>query len=182
MSIISKIERLGFGYILNNFDDTINYLPKLKQRLRDQYIQLWHDTLSSQTKMQYYIKFKTVFEYEKYLDAVSNENYRQEMSRFRLSSHRLEIESGRYNNVVRADRICKVCTQNVVESEYHFLLCCSLYREFRIKYFTNMSWVSLNKFANILSSKNKKVLVNTATFIFRSMKLRQEILSMIAAS
>ena len=57
------------------------------------------------------------------------------MSRFRLGSHHLEIENGRYNNIQRSERNCKLCTQNLVESEYHFLLCCPLYRELRTKYF-----------------------------------------------
>jgi len=39
-------------------------------------------------------------------------------SRFRLSSHCLFIETGRYNGTPRNERKCVLCTQNVCESEY----------------------------------------------------------------
>jgi len=44
-------------------------------------------------------------------------------ARPRTSSHHLEIERGRYNNVNREDRVCKLCG-NGIEHEVHFLLIC----------------------------------------------------------
>ena len=104
------------------------------------------------------------------------------MSRFRLASHHLEIENGRFNNIQREHRTCKVCSQNLVETEYHFLLCCPLYRSLRTRYLKNISWVSLTKFTNILSSVNPKIILNTAYFISQAMKVRQEKLKLISAS
>ena len=46
------------------------------------------------------------------------------MSKFRLSNHSLNIELGRYNNVLK--EICIVCQQlnntNVIDCEYHAFL------------------------------------------------------------
>ena len=39
--------------------------------------------------------------------------------------HKLEIESGRFHNIPRENRLCKLYKQGVVESEFHFLLCCN---------------------------------------------------------
>ena len=139
-SLKRLLNNLGFGNILNDFNFETNYLPSLLQRVRDQYIQTWHDTLSNQSKMEYLCLYKNDFEHENYIDIVKNEKYRKELSRFRLSSHSLYIETGRYENVNRQDRLCKVCTQNVLESEYHFLLCCSAYSELRVKYSIRSSW------------------------------------------
>jgi len=48
------------------------------------------------------------------------------MSKFRLSNHRLNIELGRYNNVLKENRICNICQQlnntNVIDCEYHAFL------------------------------------------------------------
>ena len=33
----------------------------------------------------------------------------------------LEIESGRYKNITREERICKNCNLNEIGDEYHFL-------------------------------------------------------------
>jgi RNA polymerase subunit RPABC4/transcription elongation factor Spt4 len=31
------------------------------------------------------------------------------------------VESGRYQNIPREERICQICTSNEVETEHHFL-------------------------------------------------------------
>jgi len=85
-----------------------------------------------------------------------------------LGSHKLEIESGRFHNIPRENRLCKLCQQGVVESEFHFLLCCNRYHTLRDKYFGNMSWPTINKFNNIMSYKIRSKLLNTSTYIKES--------------
>jgi len=63
-----------------------------------------------------------VFSYELYLDTITNDKRRKTLTRFRLSSHCLFIETGRYNGTPRNERKCVLCTPNVCESEYHFLI------------------------------------------------------------
>ena len=60
---------------------------------------------------------------------VLNFRYRQALSKLRCSSHSLESETGRHNNTPRTSRICKKCTMNVLENEYHLILVCPFYRE-----------------------------------------------------
>ena len=43
-------------------------------------------------------KMKTCDKYESYLDTIKNTKYRVILSKFRLSSHDLEIERGRYGH------------------------------------------------------------------------------------
>jgi hypothetical protein len=47
---------------------------------------------------------------------------RQLFTKFRVSDHSLEIESGRYQNIMREERICKNCNLNEIGDEYHFLI------------------------------------------------------------
>ena len=65
---------------------------------------------------------KCDFNYEKYLDCISNNNVKRCFSQFRISSHLLEIELSRYNRIGRNERKCKLCNTNMVKSEYQFLL------------------------------------------------------------
>ena len=146
----------------------------LTQRVRDQYVQTWHDNLTSQPKMEYYCKFKQDFVFEEYLACVKNDNHRKELSRFRLSSHSLEIETGRYNNISRENRKCNLCSQNTVESEYHFLLCCTVYSELRNKYCIKYNWPNMAKFKYLMLVKREKSLQNLAKYVYSAMKLRQE--------
>ena len=117
-----KIEILGFGYLLGYMDVNVDLLPILKQRCRDQFLQEWSMSVSNMSKLRYYKRFKKEFGFEKYLDIIKNDQLRILLSRprFRLSSHNLEIEIGRYNNISRDSRYCKMCTLNVTESEFHF--------------------------------------------------------------
>jgi len=57
------------------------------------------------------------------------------LTKIRVSSHRLTIETGRWekpNVIPRNERVCKEC--NTVEDEYHFVCECSLYVDLRCKY------------------------------------------------
>lgn len=176
------LDRLGYGDIWCNFNQEINYFPMLKQRLRDQYIQEWNASVQNVSKLDYFRQFKTSFCYEKYLDVISNSTIRKELTCLRLYSHNLEIEFGRFSGVHRNDRICKLCTCNVIESEYHFLLCCPKYAIARNKYLKNCSWPNIHKFVTLLSSRNKKTLWNIAKFVTDAFKIRKETLVGLNAS
>ena len=53
---------------------------------------------------------------------------------------------------------------NVVETEYHFLLVCPLYRELRLKYFKQYlcHWPNIYKFDSLMMSKTKSTILNLA--------------------
>ena len=67
-----------------------------------------------------------------YLEKVNIRKFCQAFSRLRMSSHRLEIEPGRWtrpNSTPLDDRKCNLC--NVLEDEFHFVLECNMFVEFR---------------------------------------------------
>ena len=137
--IKSILETLG----LSNFwttQDMINQencnsvLSVIKQRILDQYKQSWYSDINNSQRLISYSRFKHNFELEAYLDNVKDRKLKIALSRFRLSSHKLEIERGRYRNIPRPERKCKFCTQDVIENEYHFLLTCPIYADLRKKY------------------------------------------------
>ena len=104
-----KIELLGFGCLHEYFDVNVDYLPILKQRCRDQFLQEWSMLVNETSKLSYYKRFKREFGFENYLDFIKNDQLRILLTRFRLTSHNSEIEVGRYNNISRDFRYCKMC-------------------------------------------------------------------------
>jgi hypothetical protein len=120
--------------------------------------------------------YKTDFCFEKYIDVLKGDSLRKQMTCFRLSSHSLDIETGRFNGIDRSDRICRLCSLNQIESEYHFLLCCPAYANIRNKYFGHLPWPNTNTFVNILSSKRHYILTKTAYYLKESFKCRNEII------
>ena len=96
-------------------------------------------------------------------------------TKFRLASHDLAIERGRYENIDRNERICRCCNGNFVESEYHFLLVCPFYRELRQRYMKPYycHWPTLNKFEDLMCKRNKNTILNLSKFICFAFKSRQ---------
>ena len=144
----------------------------MTQRLCDQYIQEWNACINDLPKLSMYCKLKKTFELEKYIVTVKNNALRRHISCFRLSSHKLEIETGRYYGVTRENRICKYCTSGMIETEFHFLLCCTMYKELRVKYLGNTPWPTLHMFECLMSTKSSKKLLNIAKFIKDAYVLR----------
>ena len=100
------------------------------------------------------------------------------MTCLRMSSHNLEIEAGRYLGIDRNQRTCKLCNFNVVESEYHFVMCCPKYADLRDKYLGRIPWPSFNKFVTVMSSTNRKRMYNLAKFINEAFKARNAALTL----
>ena len=178
--INSIIDHLGFNEIRVNFDPEANYVSKFKQRIRDHFVQEWNAEINNMPKLELYCKYKIVFERESYIDKINNEALRKTFSQFRLSSHKLEIETGRYSGIARENRICKCCSSNMIESEYHFLLTCPLYRQLRLKYLERASWPSLNLFQTYMSASSTKTLLKISKFIKEAFELRNYTLENIS--
>ena len=99
------------------------------------------------------------FKYQKYLDFLNIVKYRKCLSRLRLSSHRLEVEVGRWvkpNKIPYENRKCKIC--NVFKDKFHFLLECPLYDNLRKVYINKYYWrrPSMLKFVLLLSNEQGK--------------------------
>jgi len=82
-TLLTVLNNLELEHILHDFNITFYYLPCIS--LRDEYVQVWKDTLSTQPKLHYYKMFKNVFNYEPYLDCIKNDTSRRTLTRFRLS-------------------------------------------------------------------------------------------------
>ena len=177
--IKSMLNNLGFSYIWLHQTDITIPLNAIKQRIYDSYSQSWYAEINNSNRLITYARYKHEFAFESYLDFISEEKYKIVLTRFRLSSHELHIERGRYENVPRDERICKCCNMSQIESEYHFLLVCPLYTELRRKFFKPYfcHWPNLNKFDQLMLSNSKQVTLSIAKFIFSAQELRKSVLN-----
>ena len=144
-----KIKSLLFNIGLGNVWIEKNYnaekkhniwLKNVKRRLTDIAIQTWYADLHNdnrknkdqRNKLRIYRQFKTIYKYENYLTQVKNIKHRVALTKLRISSHKLQIERGRYKKPYTKpeDRTCPKC-QTCMEDEKHFLIKCSLYDNLR---------------------------------------------------
>ena len=70
----------------------------------------------------------------------------------------------------RSQGICELCNLNVVESEYHFIMCCPKFSDLREKYF-GLPMPSINKFVAVMSSTQKMKKNDLANFIKEAFKI-----------
>ncbi|MEW8546452.1 MAG: reverse transcriptase family protein, partial [Candidatus Thiodiazotropha sp.] len=164
-NVKTLLEQFGFGYVwLNPYVDPKNFICAFKQRLIDNFIQKWKSDLENNRVLTLYNYFKTDFVYEEYLDKVGNKTLRQGITRIRLSSHTLRIQTGRYgrNRLDRAERLCLFCETGQIDDEYHFICECPISRDIRAKYIKAYYIVrpSVYKLCELLNTKSKKDLTN----------------------
>lgn len=133
----SLLERiLNFSHHNTNITNTID--PKsVRYSLQFRFKIWWHknlfdDTLSRSehgNKLRVYRQFKNIFHKEEYLDTIKNRKYMSTFAQFRISCHKLNIETGRYlakkERLPPHLRLCQTCKK--CEDEKHFIMYCSTY-------------------------------------------------------
>ena len=173
-NIKTILTEIGMHHIwIEQDSSTIFYL--IKQRILDIFKQTWYATINNSRRLASYCIHKHDFHFEKYLNCIQINKYRIALTKFRVSSHDLAVETGRYTNVAVDDRKCQQCSMNVLEDEYHFLLVCPKYRNLRINYLKPYfcHWPSLNKFDSLMSSTSVDTINNLSKYIYSAMKMRQ---------
>ena len=91
----------------------------------------WSIDVNNKPKLRTYILFKSDLLLEDYVKYHMHKRHRSLFAQFRLGILPLYIETGRYDNTPVANRICKLCDSRAIEDEFHFLMQCSRYTEFR---------------------------------------------------
>lgn len=89
------------------------FLSLLKQRIKDQFIQSWNSRLHDSSRALFYNTIAD-FKFQPYLNVLTIPKFRKSLSRLRVSSHRLCIETGRWHkprSTPIGDRKCTICEQ-----------------------------------------------------------------------
>jgi len=157
--------------------DTGYFLYLARVALVDLYVGEWRRELASKEKMASYILYKTNFGHELYLSYVSSPKCRKALSRLRLSSHGLNIETGRYHpRVPRHRRLCTQCGLSDIEDEYHFILVCNKYLNVRNQYMPRYyrEHPTIAKYSQLMSDlQTDHVLsLGVSQFIVKALMLR----------
>ena len=115
------------SWLQQNVGNVHGFLFIVKQRLKDTFVQNWNSRLNDSSRALFYRNLNN-FGFKSYLDIVTTEKFRYSLTRLRLSSHRLEVETGRWakpNGIPFENRLCSTCQR--LEDEFHFIFECSRY-------------------------------------------------------
>jgi hypothetical protein len=170
---------LGFADLwLSQYVNNIPLFIKVaEERLTDQFIQERDSYLSISPKCIIYKHLIDTFSLQYYLTKSLPLMYIRLITKFRLSAHKLSIESGRYSNTPRHNRLCNICGSVDVEDEFHFILKCPAYisqrKSFIKKYYFNKP--SVFKLVQLLSVQNVKELINLRKYLYQAIEIRNNL-------
>ena len=169
----------GYGIVweLQSVGNELIFLREFKQRCLDIGAQQWNIDLQTYSKLDSYRLFKNNLIIEDYLRIINVDIFRRALCKFRVSNHNLCVESGRAENIPRAQRLCFMCNLNQVETEFHFCLVCPAYRHLRTKFLPTYCWElpSVVKFSRLLKSNHPNILIGLSKFIFYAFKQRENV-------
>ena len=143
--IINKLNKIGMPNVWReqltqhrDFSKDTKLITCIKRRLTDISSQTIMSALGeNQGKLLFLKQTKEIHNFESYL-RINNFENRRAITKLRTSSHKLEIETGRWNKIPRDQRICKNCILNKIEDENHLLFECQMYATDRNEFYNNI--------------------------------------------
>jgi hypothetical protein len=98
----------------------------------------------------------------------------------RVSNHNLQIEIGRYQNIPREERLCKICNSGEVENETHLPLSCKAYEQSRANLRSSLENASSDEInlnsqilsADMMKSTDSEIITKLSKFVYSCFKQR----------
>ncbi len=155
-------------------------LRKIKKLLFEEQEKTWKEKVINKPKLRFYCLFKSDLLMENYVTYNLSPSERSMLAQFRMGILPLEIETGRFFNVKVEERICKLCTEGLVEDEYHFLFVCPLYEDLREDMFSEITNICPEfvylEYAEQLNLLFKEFCRKVAKYIKRAYERRKSVL------
>ena len=171
----------NFNYYTLNENNIKQYIDLMKKN----YISYWHQTLQRSKKLNFYYTIKKTYDPSAYLDLTRKIASRKALVKLRISSHKLLIETGKYDNIPRNERVRNVCNCKTIEDEIHFLLDCLSYSSLRDMFFTKIEpsipfprlLAKETLLSHIMNSTDYFIYTQLTSFVSSCFELRDKLLS-----
>jgi hypothetical protein len=180
----------GFGHFWVGQESLpANIVDIFKESVYRRFTNWWHDEINNIVKnpiLRTYCQFKSTFGIEPYLLEVRDFKVRNSISKLRLSSHHLHVETGRHcrPKVPAERRLCMICNNGSVEDEKHFIEVCTAYSDLRhtlVRCLVQAKLINadtiLVNMNHLLSSTNSLNQFYLGKFILKAFQRRTSILS-----
>ena len=128
---------------------------KITHKIKEVFTESWKFSITNSPKLSFYCTVKEKFNWETYLDVPQPFRDRRVASQIRSSSHKLNVETGRYSGTPRAERVCDYCSgldsfSTPIEDELHLLNSCPQGQDIRSSNYTkNLQRILPNELIDI---------------------------------
>jgi hypothetical protein len=177
-SVCNILYSYGFGYVWENqgAGDRRLFLKIFKQRLIDCHLQGWESDMRHKTRYEFYYSFKQNCHLSTAVFEIKNMVVRKMLIRFRMGVSPLRTHRNRFSKTNPQLQHCPFC-ENTFETEKHFLLICFKYRNLRLQFIPIKFFRRPSAFKVALLMASSHWTLSVALFIYKALKLRNEILS-----
>jgi hypothetical protein len=168
------LDKFGFSHvwIFSGVGDQKLFLKIFRQRIIDCFQQDWFFKLNNSNRYETYRSFKSLFEPERYLSALTLRKFRTAFVRLRFGVNQLNSNSKRFTKESDA---CPFCL--VSETELHFLLFCPVYTALRQKYihkyYRYNAFNRAEPMSFLLHNSSEYITRSVSMFIFYALKERE---------
>lgn len=178
----SKLHGILESYNINDRNKLVTQISKpaltiYVNTMKTEYVKTWNNSVFHSRKLEFYRTFKENYELEHYLELIRDFDQRRNLTKFRISNHKLAIETGRYGKIPVDERICIFCPSKEIETEEHMVLNCSSYSDLRSQFFQKIRSEkdrnSTNVIHEILTSTDDSVIYFLSKFIYKCFKFRE---------
>ncbi len=161
----------------------------VKSKVEDWFKNIWDQARKANSKLKFYNQVKIYFGFEPYL-RLTNHKKVKHTTWLRTSSHRLNIETGRYGWKIlsRHHRACDFCSVEadkttlelsvnlpfvdlIIEDEIHFLRDCPKYDQLRDKRSMKLKNLLTH---NIAALFDEEIVTETTNFFYKLFKMRSK--------
>ena len=98
-------------------------------------------------RMTYLIINPKLMPYQSMKNINMKEQDRLALTRLRLSSHHLKVETGRWARIPRERRVCP-CQEGMIQDEHHVFLHCAKSQPLREQYYNVLTFTELSELVN----------------------------------
>ena len=182
--------QLDYLIYTSDVRETTFQLNNLKKRLRFAFIDKWAkdklELINTNNRLELFTSIKDKFEPAIHLTTLKVPLHRIAISKLRLSAHRLPIETGRYEQIPREERLCPFgCNQ--MGDEQHYLFHCEhpFIQDLRKPFMNQLAQLDPNtmsmgdkeKLRMLLKSPSNEVQVIFGKFSHNILKIFKELTS-----
>ena len=134
----SMLEQAGLDYVWENKNSgklNKSILNKVLQSEMKVFQISNKNDMQDMSRLTIYRQIKHSAELEKYINIIRDRTQRGLMAKARMGTLPIRVETGRYRNIPREERLCQFCDGQEVEDEIHILLKCTKYSELRDSFY-----------------------------------------------
>ena len=174
---VLEITGLGHTWETQHIENTNKFMLTFKESIVSIFTQQWRQDIDSSSKLRSYALIKKQFCVEPYILNINGNHLITALARYRMSSHDLKIERGRYNIPITPihQRLCTRCELHEIDDEIHLLLHCNAMDNEREIFFNSTNTINTFQpthdiFLQIMTSRDGTVVRSLAKFIYACFK------------